>query len=422
MIMIELGLGRVAQLVKHTPLTWKAIHVAGTNGKGSITAFISAILKESGVLTGRFNSPHLIDRWDSISIQDRPISKSTFCRIEEEVKTRNETQEINASEFELLTAIAFEAFNHARVQVGVVEVGLGGRMDATNILKPQDVLVSVISKIGLDHQSFLGHSLKEIAGEKAGIMKKGVPCIVDGSNDPSVLEVLSHHAGLAKAELSVVTPQTDPKSSALKLLNPLFAELNMAAHQRANLLVAVEALKRAESSLGLKSPVEESLHVVSKIAWPGRLQTINLKPFLGRDFAALVDGAHNLQSAEVLSTHVEERIRQRCGSVTWILAVSKGKDVDQLVSCLVKPQDKIVATTFGPVDGMPWVEPAPTEEIVQAATRFAGHVTATESGGIEEVLQSLSEIPSPDPVVIAGSLYLVSDVLRLLRDHNQPDT
>ncbi len=415
--MIELGLSRIAQLVKHTPLTWKAIHVAGTNGKGSITAYISAILKEAGVLTGRFNSPHLIDRWDCISIQDQPVSQSVFSQLEGEVKGRNEKLGIRASEFELLTATAFEIFNHAHIQVGVVEVGLGGRLDATNVLRPQDVLVSVISKIGLDHQSLLGQHLNAIASEKAGIMKDGVPCIVDGTNETSVLEVLSHHAETAGTTFSVVTPETAPDT--MRLLYPYFQHLKMAPHQQANLLVAVEALKAAESSLGLEDPIDESLNIIPRISWPGRLQPVNLQPIVGRDIVVLLDGAHNAQAAEALSLYVDQRMRQQAEPVTWILAASKGKNVTELVGCLVRPQDRVIATRFGAVDGMPWVEPVDTGEIVQAAKQVSDQVEVSEREAVESALLTLSKSYNSGPIVVAGSLYLVSDVLRLFRAGKQ---
>lgn len=411
--MIELGLSRIGQLVKHSPLTWKAIHVAGTNGKGSITAYISGILTEAGVLTGRFNSPHLIDRWDCITIQDHPVSKSFFSQVEDEVNHRNEKLELRASEFEVLTATAFEIFNRAHVEVGVVEVGLGGRLDATNVLSPQDVLVSAISKIGLDHLSLLGPDLSAIAREKAGIMKANVPCVVDGTNETTVLEVLHKQAEIVKSRLSLATPGA--ASHVMTLLQPFIQRLNMVPHQQANLLVAVEALKAVESSLDLKSTIEDSLHVIPHIAWPGRLQTINLLPIIGRDAVALLDGAHNTQSAEVLSDYVDQRIRPHSRSVTWILAASKGKDVAELVRCILRPQDNVIATKFGPVDGMPWVGPVETAEIVQAAKQVSDRVTTTESETVKTALHYLSQSHEPGAIVIAGSLYLVSDVLRLLR-------
>lgn len=413
--MIELGLSRISRLLKHTPLTWKAVHVAGTNGKGSITAYISGILKEAGVLTGRFNSPHLIDRWDCICIQDDPVPKSVFIRVEDEVKSRNKKLGISASEFEILTATAFEIFNQAKVRVGVVEVGLGGRFDATNVLKPEDVMVSLISKIGLDHQSLLGSDLESIAGAKAGIMKEGVPCLVDGTNELSVLETLSNHAEIANTALSVVTQESSPNT--VKMLEPYFQQLNMVSHQMDNLLLAVQALVSVEPFLQPKKHFVDSLNVIPRIDWPGRLQMINLQPVVGEEIAALLDGAHNIQAARSLAAYVEKRIRHNSEPVTWILAISKSKDKDvsELIKCLVQPKDRVIATKFGPVDGMPWVEPVGSQQIVEGAMRVSDQVMATEAATVEDALRTLPKLHTSGSVVIAGSLYLVSDVLRLLR-------
>ena len=203
--MIELGLGRISRLLKDIPIAWRAIHVAGTNGKGSVCSYASAMLNAGSIKCGRFTSPHLIDRWDCITINDRVVDQRLFCQVEDVVKSRDQKNGIKASEFELLTATAFEIFNHEKVEVGVVEVGLGGRNDATNVL--QDPLVTVITKIGKDHQSFLGNSLEEIAYQKAGIMKQNVACLVDGSNEGSVIDVLKQNAKESQAAPLTLIPQ-----------------------------------------------------------------------------------------------------------------------------------------------------------------------------------------------------------------------
>ena len=142
--MIELGLARISTLLRHTPQPWKAIHVAGTNGKGSICAYLSAMLNASGVRCGRFTSPHLIDRWDCITINDETVRESIFKDAESLVLGRNSTEKIGASEFELLTATAFEVFAKEKIEMGVIEVGLGGRLDATNAM--ENKAVTIISR------------------------------------------------------------------------------------------------------------------------------------------------------------------------------------------------------------------------------------------------------------------------------------
>ncbi|KAK5256123.1 folylpolyglutamate synthase, partial [Exophiala xenobiotica] len=205
--MIKLGLQRISALLNPlfttypNTLPWKAIHIAGTNGKGSIASLISTFLSNSGYSVGRFTSPHLIDRWDCITLNQRVVERERFLAAEAKVRQRSESDNVGASEFELLTATAFELFTDAKVDVAVVECGLGGRLDATNVLRQGDVLVSVLAKVGLDHTEFLGDTVEKVAREKTGIFKAGVPVVVDGSNTPEVLDVVRERmAALGSSE------------------------------------------------------------------------------------------------------------------------------------------------------------------------------------------------------------------------------
>ncbi|KAI2830177.1 hypothetical protein CBS147343_835 [Aspergillus niger] len=317
--MIELGLSRIVRLLQQTPLTWKAIHIAGTNGKGSISAYLSHLLSTGGVRCGRFTSPHLIDRWDCITIGEKVVQESLFRQIEARVKLRDQTLGIGASEFELLTATAFEIFNHERVDIGVVEVGMGGRLDATNILT--DVLVSVIAKIGLDHQFLLGDTIEEIAREKAGIMKSGVPCVVDGTNSVEVLRTLEGHIKELGIDAIFTRPDTPEYHS--PSLGQLFATLDLLPHQRANMSCAVSALKLALPRFRPDIDVDALVPQLSKVEWPARLQKILLKPLVDREEPVLLDGAHNTQSAEVLGEYVDYKLRPQGTNVTWVLAASR---------------------------------------------------------------------------------------------------
>lgn len=411
--MIELGISRISRLLQQTNLSWRAIHIAGTNGKGSITAYISALLGAGGVRCGRFTSPHLIDRWDCITIDEKVVQEPLFRRIEEQVKLRDRTLGIGASEFELLTATAFEIFNHEKVEVGVVEVGLGGRLDATNILK--EVLVSVISKIGFDHQSLLGNSIEEIAGEKAGIIKPKVPCVVDGTNTPEVIRVLRNRA--QEVGTDITTVGSNVAGSISPGLLRIFDTADLEPHQRANISCAVAALHKAIPKIRPDLDVDNLLPLVSSVQWPGRLQRINMQPLVARKEDVLLDGAHNGQSAEVLSSYVERRLRPSGGNVTWVIAASRGKDLSELFHNLIKSGDNVATVRFGKVDGMPWVKSARTSDLkvaVQSIPKL-GEI-ATFEKDIPGALAWASRISSGRPLVVAGSLYLVSDILRLLRE------
>ncbi|CAJ2502458.1 Uu.00g098520.m01.CDS01 [Anthostomella pinea] len=403
--MIDLGLARVAALLRHTPQTWKAIHVAGTNGKGSICAYLTAMLRANRISCGRFNSPHLIDRWDCITINDSAVSENKFRYFGELVKKRNQDHKLGASEFELLTATAFEIFEAEKVEVGVIEVGLGGRLDATNVLKQKSV--TVISKIGLDHQSFLGNTLEEITLQKAGIMQKGVPCVVDARNPKSVLDVVQQHANETGASLHFA----DPGSS--KIMVEIGDEFE--PHQCQNLACAYEAFRLvyphyAGSTGGLVSAIKAAV-------WPGRLQPLNIKRLTGRTEDVLLDGAHNPQSADVLSAFVEKRLRVGAEPVTWVLAASEGKDIGEILRLILRPGDNVVAVEFGPVDGMPWVRPMNSGTILQRV-RESGVAVSTQHSALKSLSSALdwaSRTAEGGPLVIAGSLYLISDVLKLLR-------
>lgn len=405
--MIDLGLARIGRLIQHTPQTWKAIHVAGTNGKGSICSYISAMLHASGVSCARFTSPHLIDRWDCITVNEKPVSEALFRDAENLVKQRDRDAHIGATEFELLTATAFEIFTRQKVDFGVIEVGLGGKLDATNVL--EEKLVTVISKIGLDHQSFLGNTLYEIAQHKAGIMRCGVPCVVDYSNGSEVLEALRDHAAKVKADLY------NPKEFGTETADILSRE-GFEPHQMWNLACA-------RTAFGLACPDKDHtwsrlLPIAKQVQWPGRLQTLDIQKLTGRQQEVLLDGAHNTQSAEVLAAYVQKHLRaQRC-PVTWVLAATQGKDMDGILGVLIQNGDRVAAVRFHPVDGMPWVKPENPSQLLHLAAQHGADSQKLYDAqdDVQDALVWASKTATDGPVVVAGSLYLVSSVLRLLRD------
>jgi folylpolyglutamate synthase/dihydropteroate synthase len=482
--MIELGLQRISRLLSKTHLPWRAIHVAGTNGKGSICVYISGMLeayndsplrlakKQPRIRHGRFTSPHLIDRWDCISINQKPVSSALFHEIEKKVLQRNAREEINASEFELLTATAFEIFTHEKVDIGVIEVGMGGRLDATNILgqpvqsesssseETEPItralpLVTAIAKIGLDHQTFLGSTLQAIAAEKAGILKPGVPLVYDSSNPAEVtstFQTLASQIGAPISNLmSLIGTTSDPsaqQSIAQTLPLPDLKSLGLApqgntpVHTRQNTSVALQATLIALNQFISSTPSNQDndllptlLAVPSKTVFPGRLQPLSIQSLTGRTQPILLDGAHNAQSAAVLAEAVTN-LRSETSSasagqkVTWLLAASDSKNIEELLTPLLKPGDAFCAVEFGPVDGMPWVKAMGSEKVGRAAKAVLGE----ESTSNEDVadwafgrdvvggLKRASEIANEGPLVVAGSLYLVGSVLRALRETREEET
>ena len=411
--MINLGLARISRLLADTRLTWRAIHVAGTNGKGSVCAYASAMLRAASIAHGRFTSPHLIDRWDGITINEKTVDQSRFLEIEDEIKQRNTLLAIGASEFELLTATAFTLFTREKVRLAVVEVGLGGTEDATNVL--QDPLATVITSISRDHESHLGNTLTSIAEHKAGIVKPGAPCYIDGTNPPDVVEVVRRTAeNLGAGEVICVPQQTKEHE---RYIWSVLSQEGFEPHQRIHVSLAFEAVRHALQADHDTQKVLDLLPAVRETDWPGRLQTVSIKGLTGRQEDVLLDGAHNVASAEVLGSYVNSKYRLGNIPVTWMIAASSGKNIPEIISRLIKPFDNLVAVQYGPVEGMPWLKAADTSEILAAAKDFGmQEQRLVHSVTVREALCMADQISNGRPVVIAGSLYLVSDVLRLLRE------
>jgi dihydrofolate synthase len=379
--------------------------VAGTNGKGSICAYLSAMLHASGVRCGRFTSPHLIDRWDCITINEQTVRESQFLDAEDAVKHRDKTEGIGASEFELLTATAIEIFAREKIEMGVIEVGLGGKLDATNIL--ENKVVTVISKIGLDHESFLGDTVEAIAHQKAGIMRPGTPCVLDISNPPPVRKVIENYA----KEIGTVVVPSSTESAFLDQLS----EEDFEPHHWENLACAYTAFHLAYTKQ--HSPLHRLKPAIQNIKWPGRLQVTDIRSITGRREAVLLDGAHNAQSAEILGAYVDRRLRSTSNKVTWVFAASDGKDLEGILKPLLRPGDCISAVEFGPVDSMPWVKATDSQKILDVSLTIGLERSLQYNAGsdLPAALRWATEAATGGPFVIAGSLYLVSDVLRLLR-------
>ncbi|KAF3179326.1 folylpolyglutamate synthase [Orbilia oligospora] len=434
---IDLTLSRVIRLIPSSSLAWRALHVAGTNGKGSVCAYLSSALTSSGIRTGRFTSPHLVDRWDSIALNDKTIDSTLFHETEALVKKRNQDGNIGATEFELLTATAFEIFSKEKVELAVVEVGLGGRLDATNLIK--DPLVTVLTKIGMDHVEFLGDTVEKIAREKAGIMKPGAPCVVDASNVEGVLNVINEvKEEVGAGEIILAAPEVDdvedvPPSgdvpaplptttpSPVKIKTPIFglqsyAPSLLGKYQHSNLACAIHALSVTAKTYP-QITAETVKKGVSEAKNPGRLQWITVKSSIGKKQEMIIDGAHNSEAAVALGQFVDENLRARIQqrNVTWVVGISHGKDVPAILGEFLKEGDVVSTVEFGPVDGMPWVKAEESALVAKEAEKLVGPKGLVRSWGsdLKGAVQWSCEVGCEGPIVIAGSLYLAGDVTRL---------
>jgi len=379
---MNLGLERITYLLDklgdpHRKL--KSIHIAGTNGKGSTAAMTASILKEAGYKVGLYTSPHLFDYRERIKVNGKDISRKDFSAGLKLVQKRSNdltTQPpINPTVFEALTAVAFWYFAKKKVDFAVVEVGLGGRLDATNVIVP---LVSIITNIDHEHTEILGKSLSRIAAEKAAIIKPGVP-VVTAEN---------------KAEpLKVIVNACEKKGSLLLGLSQEQSELNsglLGRHQRCNAACAVSAVRLAGIPVSRKA-IRGGL---KKTVWPGRFQVISKKPLI------MVDGAHNPSGAGALRVTIKDMFSSKC---SLIFGCQKTKDHIKILEEL-RPivADAIITRSSHPQAAAPEIISRYLPSI-KIPVRTAGSVK-----------EALSEWSRKKPLLITGSLFLAADAMKIL--------
>lgn len=408
-MVLNLSLGRIVPLLQQLQLAnkivWpKLVHIAGTNGKGSTSAYVSHILTASAVKTGRFNSPHLVHARDSIQIDNKPVDEHCYAICTKEVADINNEWGFQCTEFELLTATALNCFAKEQCQIAVLEVGVGGREDATNAFGAENVSVTAITKVGLDHQGLLGNTLREIAQKKVGIFKSGTPAIIDGSNDPDVLEVALEEAELVGCPLLISSRDDIPADIKPKLLGD---------YQYDNLALALKVIQVLQHNTSLKITEKTIKNGVESTVWPGRLQLISLNITPNTQLEVLLDGAHNPQAAIQLKMYLDT-IRPTDGFV-FIIGFTHGKDVKPILDTLLNPEDEVITVKFTtPVEGMPWIESINANELKMLVEQ-SGHANVMPSVSIKDALLKASNMTQSNTkeVIVFGSLYLVADVIRL---------
>lgn len=407
---IQLGLSRISMLLAlmgNPQLRFKTVHITGTNGKGSTTAMLASILKSGGIRTGMYTSPHLISYTERLAINGLEITESEFAAAIE--YTRYFVEKMLAggneqpTEFEVLTAAAFYWFAKSEVEYAVIEVGLGGLLDSTNVIVPE---VAVITNVALDHIDRCGRTVAEIAGHKAGIIKQGVPVITAADGD--ALRVITAAANSKSAELLVLG--RDFGGSFLEFAEGVQkievetaqgtkSQYNLALlgiHQVKNAAVAVMAaavLARNEHRIG-QDTIARGL---ATVVWPGRLEFFTGQP------VCIVDGAHNPAGASALRENLD--ILFPDGSITFLLGILSDKDVNGIIRVLIRPSDKVVVA-------------APLSERAGDPELIAGKITAAAvetTLSIEHGLARAADIAGTNGVVCAaGSLYLIGTVRQIL--------
>jgi folylpolyglutamate synthase/dihydrofolate synthase len=435
---IDLSLDRIRALASRLPrYTRPTIHIAGTNGKGSVAAIVSSVLRESGLRVGRFNSPHLIHVWDCIELYGCTVSPGQYEQVRKEVEDANEG--VGASSFEVLTGTALKIFEDEKVDAVVLEVGVGGRLDATNVIPDDTVAVSVITSIGLDHMRWLGDTIEAIAKEKAGIMRNARAVVLGPQSHPNIKSVISGVAeelGATLLDVSSSVLLTELPCSNPRALPPPPREVKWrsrhfqeeislqfslhGAHQLENLATSLTTVECLVESGGLdwKSITPETIANGIKYArWPGRLSWHDY-----RGLRILVDGAHNEGSAIALRQYLDSLPILANSPRTFVVSLSHSppKTARSVLEPLLQPGDRIALTGFSPVVDMPWVAPVSVEELVSVSEEIVGSEGVVTSfsgaeGGLLNLHQALEWAKSQsDLVVVSGSLYLVADLYRLL--------
>lgn len=404
---VHLGLERIHQLLmaldnphRQVPI----LHVAGTNGKGSVCAYLSSVLTQAGYRVGRYTSPHLVDWCERICLNEQPISSSDLARSLQQVERVIRPDWPSPTQFEVITAAAWLYFAQQQVDLAVVEVGLGGRLDATNVC--ESPLVSVITSISRDHWQRLGPTLAAIAGEKAGILKPGCPAVV-APLPPEVQAVVKQRLKELNCPAIWPPPALD-LGGGLATAEGITYPLSLpGAVQLTNSALAIAALQSLKQQ-GWSIPETAIVAGMANTQWPGRLQGVT---WAGQPL--LIDGAHNPAAAESLRQFVDSLNPPACH---WIMGMLAIKDHRDIFRAILRSGDRL---SLVPVPGHDFAEPKMlaklAEEIcptLQDCQTYPNWQAALEVGEAGPLPLSPGWQSAQPLTILCGSLYLVGDFLQ----------
>jgi dihydrofolate synthase / folylpolyglutamate synthase len=368
--------------------TFQTVHVAGTNGKGSTCAMIEAACRASGVRTGLYTSPHLIEPTERIVIDGKQVTKEQFADTFNRVHEVGVRMETHPTYFETVTAMAFLLFREAGIELGVIEVGLGGRLDATNVVRPR---LSVITPVDFDHESFLGSSLEQIAGEKAGILKTGTDAVI-APQRPEAEDVITRRAKEVGAKLDLVRTaeftnvRIDPDHSEFDFRGMRVSCPLAGGHQVINAATAAAALQQ------LRIPPDG----IEQARWPGRLEIVSRSPEI------ILDGAHNPAGARSLAQHIRTFYSER--RVWLIYGAMRDKSVQEITEILFPLATHVIVTAPR------FARALRPEALVEASDHPSIQVAPVLANALE-----MARAAGPSDVVfVTGSLYLVGEARALL--------
>ncbi len=410
---VKPGLLRMEKLMEkleHPEKNIRAIHVAGTNGKGSTVAFIRSVLQEAGYTVGTFTSPYIITFNERISVNGTPISDEEWRTLVNDIKPivdeLDKTDAGTVTEFEIITACAFLYFaKRADIDFVIFEAGLGGTFDSTNIVNP---LLSVITSIGHDHMAILGNTIEEIAGQKAGIIKNSIP-VITGVNQPEALGVIEAEADKKQApyqslyktcrlfnEAALPSGESFSLETETKCYENIQTSL-IGIHQRQNAALAIlaaEWLNRLEAAAISEEAMRNGL---KKASWPSRFERLQSRPLV------FADGAHNEEGVETLTETIRQRFADK--NVHVVFSALKDKPYQEMIKKLETEADSIHFVSFD-------FPRASSAEALYNASSLTDKSFDENPDSVKEWIEQKDG--ADDVIIITGSLYFISEMRKRL--------
>ena len=397
---IKFGLSKTSNLLKalgNPHHGQRYIHIAGTNGKGSVGAMVESILIKSGIKVGFYSSPHLVRFTERFRINQKEISSQKTTELLEQLKSVIHPDH-PPTFFEVTTAMALTHFAREKSDIAIMEVGMGGRLDATNVINP---LVTAITNISLEHQLFLGSTLKEIAGEKAGIIKKGVD-LVTGATQNHVMDVISSVCKIKKAPLHRVGKDIRYRTIGSRLnyygLKTSFRGLELGLKGRfqfRNATIAI-ALTEILKEKGLDISSQHIMDGLSETTWPGRMQVISTRPVI------ILDGGHNPKAIRELADSVSKGFQYK--RLILVLGVMDDKDITQIARGIVPVADYVFYTR-------PEYYRAAKPELLSQKAAFLGKKGEEVPTLVKAIEKAKRKARPMDLILITGSLFTVGEAL-----------
>lgn len=398
---IKPGLAVMEQMMEalgHPERKFKSIHVTGTNGKGSTCAMMESILRTAGYTTALYTSPHLYVFNERIRVGGVSISDEALRPLISELRSCIEEKNIQPTFFEFTTALAYLYFARCEVDIAVIEVGMGGLYDATNVITP---LLSVITNVGLDHTEYLGPTTAHIAREKAGIIKEGVP-VITAEKDTAILAIFDGVADEKHTEVlrvrevvrtRVLSSTLQGQEIQIEGETPYTVHLPLlGVHQVTNMATAMLAMKEL-SLQGFSLSEESIISGIGNTVWEGRLQIISQDPLI------IVDGAHNQDGARALASFLSTVSRHDI----LIFAAKKGKDISDMEELVIPLFTEVIVTegSFMPEDA----------EVLAEKIRSIHSAVYVEKNTAAAIGNAQTRVPKGGTIVITGSLYMIADAL-----------